>query len=67
MNHEMVTDATGQLINQGEGQEQSEITVANATDQILGISPNMLWFDSFDTTMSLFPIVDTHVMGNDLT
>ncbi|KAF5011058.1 hypothetical protein FDECE_2797 [Fusarium decemcellulare] len=58
-----IADATGQ---QGsfDGQEQSEINVGS--DQILGISPNMLWFDSFDTTMSLFPIVDTHVMGSDM-
>ncbi|KAJ3537680.1 hypothetical protein NM208_g6208 [Fusarium decemcellulare] len=58
-----IADAAGQ---QGsfDGQEQSEITVGS--DQILGISPNMLWFDSFDTTMSLFPIVDTHVMGSDM-
>ncbi|KAM0424364.1 hypothetical protein ACHAPT_010511 [Fusarium lateritium] len=67
MNHEMVTDATSQPGNHADAQEQAEITVANPTDQFLGISPNMLWFDSFDTTMSLFPIVDTHVMGNDIT
>ncbi|KAF4982272.1 hypothetical protein FZEAL_2058 [Fusarium zealandicum] len=47
------------------GQGQS-VMVGEPTDQILGISPSMLWFDSFDTTMSLFPMVDTNVMGDDM-
>ncbi|CAF3504127.1 unnamed protein product [Fusarium graminearum] len=50
-----------------EGGVQSGIDVGDVTDAFLGISPNMLWFDSFDTTMSLFPIVDTQTMGDDLT
>ncbi|KIL87617.1 hypothetical protein FAVG1_09325 [Fusarium avenaceum] len=50
-----------------EGGEPSEIDISGSADAFLGISPNMLWFDSFDTTMSLFPIVDTHIMGDELT
>ncbi|KAL4731715.1 hypothetical protein ACLX1H_000696 [Fusarium chlamydosporum] len=46
-----------------EGGESSGIDIEGAADTFLGISPNMLWFDSFDTTMSLFPIVDTQMMG----
>ncbi|KAM5354672.1 hypothetical protein ACJ41O_001319 [Fusarium nematophilum] len=46
--------------------EQEQTDVAGVTDPILGISPSMLWFDSFDTTMSLFPMVDTNAMGGDV-
>ncbi|CVK95479.1 related to transcriptional activator Mut3p [Fusarium mangiferae] len=49
-----------------EGGEQTEIDVDISADAFLGISPNMLWFDSFDTTMSLFPIVDTQIMGDEM-
>ncbi|KAF5026480.1 hypothetical protein F66182_1467 [Fusarium sp. NRRL 66182] len=38
---------------------QSDMDIAGSADAFLDISPNMLWFDSFDTTMSLFPIVET--------
>ncbi|KAF5657730.1 Mut3p-like transcriptional activator [Fusarium heterosporum] len=50
-----------------DGGEQSGIDVEGSADAFLGISPNMLWFDSFDTTMSLFPIVDTQIIGEELT
>ncbi|SCN99295.1 related to transcriptional activator Mut3p [Fusarium fujikuroi] len=69
------TPRPGQLANemteeqQGfsmEGGEQTEIDVDISADAFLGISPNMLWFDSFDTTMSLFPIVDTQIMGDEM-
>ncbi|KAF5596424.1 transcriptional activator Mut3p [Fusarium subglutinans] len=49
-----------------EGGEQTDIDVDISADAFLGISPNMLWFDSFDTTMSLFPIVDTQIMGDEM-
>ncbi|KAJ4245009.1 hypothetical protein NW762_014215 [Fusarium torreyae] len=54
---------------QGYSLDGAEIDVGDSADAFLGISPNMLWFDSFDTTMSLFPIVDTQIMGmgNDMT
>jgi hypothetical protein len=63
-NQEMASEQQGYTM---EGGEQPQIDVGDATDAFLGISPNMLWFDSFDTTMSLFPIVDTQTMDNDLT
>ncbi|KAF5979566.1 transcriptional activator Mut3p [Fusarium coicis] len=49
-----------------DGGDQTEIDVDISADAFLGISPNMLWFDSFDTTMSLFPIVDTQIMGDEM-
>ncbi|KAJ4003811.1 hypothetical protein NW752_011937 [Fusarium irregulare] len=70
------TPRPGQALNQEITDEQQGFTmeggqvdfdVEGATDAFLGISPNMLWFDSFDTTMSLFPIVDTQIMGEDIT
>ncbi|KAL3587370.1 hypothetical protein FPOAC2_13266 [Fusarium poae] len=63
-NQEMASEQQSYAI---EGGEQPGIEVGDVTDAFLGISPNMLWFDSFDTTMSLFPIVDTQTMGDDLT
>ncbi|RGP64025.1 hypothetical protein FLONG3_9724 [Fusarium longipes] len=63
-NREMASEQQDYAI---EGGEQPGIDIACATDAFLGISPNMLWFDSFDTTMSLFPIVDTQTLGDDLT
>ncbi|KAF5597112.1 transcriptional activator Mut3p [Fusarium pseudocircinatum] len=50
-----------------DGGDQTGIDVDISADAFLGISPNMLWFDSFDTTMSLFPIVDTQIMGDEMT
>ncbi|KAG8672775.1 hypothetical protein FPOAC2_06180 [Fusarium poae] len=64
LNHDTTSGQQGYNIGGG---EQSEMEVGDVTDAFLGISPNMLWFDSFDTTMSLFPIVDTQTMGDDLT
>ncbi|KAG7002985.1 Filamentous growth regulator 27 [Fusarium oxysporum f. sp. conglutinans] len=61
--NEMTEEQQGFLM---EGGEQTEIDVDISADAFLGISPNMLWFDSFDTTMSLFPIVDTQIMGDEM-
>jgi hypothetical protein len=63
MNQEMTDEQQGFTMEGG----QVDFDVEGATDAFLGISPNMLWFDSFDTTMSLFPIVDTQIMGEDMT
>ncbi|SPJ73614.1 related to transcriptional activator Mut3p [Fusarium torulosum] len=63
-NTEMSDEQQGFSLESG---GQSEIDISGSADAFLGISPNMLWFDSFDTTMSLFPIVDTHIMGDELT
>ncbi|KAF4437273.1 hypothetical protein F53441_13092 [Fusarium austroafricanum] len=63
-NNEMTDEQQGYAM---EGGDQTEIDVDVSADAFLGISPNMLWFDSFDTTMSLFPIVDTQIMGDEMT
>ncbi|KAM0346215.1 hypothetical protein ACHAPU_005638 [Fusarium lateritium] len=62
--HEMTDTQHGFSLDGG---EQSGIGVEGSADAFLDISPNMLWFDSFDTTMSLFPIVDTQIIGEELT
>ncbi|KAI1061060.1 hypothetical protein LB507_010102 [Fusarium sp. FIESC RH6] len=62
LNQEITDEQQGFTMEGG----QVDFDVEGATDAFLGISPNMLWFDSFDTTMSLFPIVDTQIMGEDM-
>lgn len=41
--------------------DEAEVSVF--ADLIPSLSPSLLWFESFDSTMPLFPTIDAHVAG----